>query len=554
MTYFKYDKGNAFLLDGQPYTGFLHIEGGKAFTGKVTDTFTRELSSKGNFLAEFYLRQLEFDVTEGDNTPASPFVLNSFDILNKTHLDQAFDQVDSNNLLVFKHLVIQNPDLFATNRTNTHFYGLSSTNADIRNNDVPSGKTSYTHIDPFSFDSDWYFLDNIISGDFIVDAYDNFLYFCSDGTTQYTISGSFVSYEPIVLVSAQPSTTFYIKQDSIDNKLFIVGLSSIDVLDLQNFINCQTFNILDSISLNIDPEFKHLVKIGRNIRTEVNNDTLFFRNKYSTELYGQVTFTTLGVDTILTLDIRDVDDLIIFLGKVGTDLYVGSFDPNSVSDTLQLDPIYQATETSQLLFSGVDSNVFFTLTDAVVQGRLLSKPSYPFGTTKSDTYFYLNDYLYGTARENWNEIQIKYNSNALPSNSFNNILFRSLPSGITQYLLTHNIGRIYVSKLLMDNTYLNSVPLDIARSYNGTNCSESSFGLFFNVTISNLVKDTLRLYGLAAETYSLSAGNVSKGILGDLQFELGNLYLNGNESINIVSIQRILSLINFIQNELISAA
>lgn len=552
ISYFKYDRGNAFLLNGQPYDGFIHIENGKAYTGKVADTFTRELSSTGNFLAEFYLREMEFDVTADDATPAAPFVLNSFDILNKTHLDQAFDRVNDNNLLVFKHLVIQNPNLFATNRTNTHFYGLSSTDADIRNSDVPSGKRSYTHIDPFSFDSEWAFLDNITSGDFIVDFNDTFLYFCTDGTTQYTLSGSFVTTEPIALLAAHPTSTFYIKQDTIDNRLFITSLTGIDILDLQNFINCQTYNILDSITIDIDPEHKDLVKIGRNIRTEVNDDILYFKNKYSTEIYDQVTFAILGVDDILTIDIREVDDLIIFLATVGTDIYFGSFDPSDRDNTYILEPISNVTVNSTLLFSSVDSNIFYTLTDAVIQGRMLTKPQYFFGTTKSDTYFYLDDYLYGTTRENWNQIQIKYNSNSLPSNSFNNLLFRTVPIDTTQYLLTHNIGRIYVSKLTMENTYVNSVPLNIQKSYTGTQCSESSFGLFFNVTISNLVKDTLRLYGLAAETYSLSGSTLTKGVLSDLEFEIGNLYLNGNESVNIVSIQRILSLINFIQNELIS--
>lgn len=552
ISYFKYDRGNAFTLDGLPYIGFFHVEEGKAYTDKVDSVAMRQLSANDNFLSEFFLNEMEFDVTEGSNTPASPFVLNSFDIMNKANLDQAFDRVNANNLLVFKHLVVQNPVLFPTNRTNTHFYGLSSTDADIRNDDVPSGKTSYTHIDPFSFDADWHFLDSITTGDFIVDANDNFLYFCSDGTTQYTISGSFVNYNPIVLLGTQASSVFYIKQDTIDNRIFMASLTAIEVYDLQNFLTCQTFNLLDSISIDIDPEFKNLVKIGKNIRTEVKDNTLFLKNKYSTELYSSVTFAELGVETITTLDIREVDDLLIFIGKNGTEYSFGIFDPEDREGTYQLLPIQNVNDDTQLIFSLVDSNVFYVSTDALIEGRLLSNPEFPFGKTQSSTYFYLQDYLYGTTDEAWGSIQIKYNSNALPSNSFNNILFRSFPRDVTQYLMTHNIGRIYVSKLNMESTYLNSVPLNIEKSYHGNSCSESSFGLFFNVAISNLVKDTLRLYTLAAETYTFSDAEVTKNVLTDLNFEIGNLYLNGNESVNIISIQRILSLINFIQNELIS--
>lgn len=554
ISYFKYDNGDAFLLNGQPYYGFFHISGGKAYTGKISDTFTEELSSSGNFLAEFYLRKFEFDVTSDNSEEAAPFVMNSFDILNKTHLDQAFNQINDNNLLVFKHLVIQNPELFDINRTNTHFYGLSSTDADIRNDDVPSGKSSYTHIDPFYFDSDWFFLDFITSGDFVVDANDNFIYFCTTGNTLYSLSGNFVSNEPIALLNAQVSDTFYIKQDTVDNKLFIVSLSGIDILDLQNFSRCQTYNVLDSISSITNPVYKHLIKIGRNLRTEVTASALLFRNKYSTELHSQVSFEELGVSEIVALDLRDVDDLVIFLGYVGADLHFGMFDPTDRENTYTLTRIYNISQNSSLTFSVNDSNVFYTSNNSLIQGRTLSNPAYEFGVTNESSYFYLKDYIYNLSREYWNTIQIKYNSNSLPSNKFNNILFKVGQYNDRQYLLTHNIGRIYASKLTMDSNYVASVPLNIQKSYTGVQCSESSFGLFFNVTVSNLVKDTLRLRGLAAETYTLSNGELTKNILSDIDIELQNLYLNGNESINIVSIQRILSLINTIQNELISGA
>jgi hypothetical protein len=552
ISYFKYDNGNAFSLDYRPYSGFFHVVDGKAYTGKTFTASSRELSSIGNFISEFYLNRLEFDITTSDGIKASPFVMNSFDILNKTNIDHAFDQINSNNLLVFKHLVIQNPELFKINRTNTHFYGLSSTDADVRNDDVPSGKRSYTHIDPFSFDSDWFFLDSITSGDFIVDSNDNFLYFCTTGQKLYTLSGSFASTQPLALINSKDSDTFYIKQDTVDDKLFIVSLSGIDILDLQNFTRCQTYNILDSITSITDPAYKHLIKIGKNLRSEISSNLLTFRNKYSTVLHSQISYEELGISEILALDLRDVDDFVIFLGYVGTDLYFGSFDPNDRSNTYKLSQIYNITSESTLAFSPNDSNVFYTSNNATIQGRLISKPQYQFGNATSSSYFYLKDYIYGTTREYWNRIQIKYNSNSMPSNSFNNILFRIIPSGDNQYILTHNIGRIYASKLQMDDNYIASVPLDIQKSYNGTKCSESSFGLFFNVTVSNLVKDILRLRSLAAETYSLNNGVLTKNVLPDLDIELQNLYLNGNESINIVSIQRILSLINNIQNELIS--
>lgn len=550
ISYFKYDNGNAFTLDGSPYSGFFHVIDDKAYTGKTTNTTTRLLSSRGNFLAEFYLNRYEFDVTYGETYKASPYILNSFDILNKSNIEQIFDKINENNLLAFKRLVIQNPNLFSITRNNTHFYGLSSTDADIRNDDVPAGKREICHIDPFSFDSEWNYLDNITSGDIVIDNNEGFIYFCSDGTTQYAISGSFVNRQPIQLISAELSDVFLIKQDTIDRKLFSVSLSSIKVYDLNEFFRCQTYTLLDEISVSISEPYKKLVKVGQNIRSEFNG-SLNIKNKYSSELFETFTLSQLGLDSLISLDIREVDDFIILLGKKNGEYVFGSFDYTDFT-TYTTKSIEFVSDLSELLISNIDSNVFYVLESGKVQGRLISKPTYYFGTTNEASYFYLPDYIYDQTSEYWNTIPIKYNSNSLPSNKFNNILLKSIPIETTQYLLTHNIGRIYASKLKLENTYLNSVPLNIEKSFSGVYCSESSFGLFFNTTILNLVKDTLRLYYMASEKYSLNQSNISKETLGDLSFEIQNLYLNGNESINVIAIQRILSLINLIQNELIS--
>ena len=170
-------------------------------------------------MADFYLNQLEFD-RSFNNIPTLEYnIPNTFDVLDITTISNYFDILNTNNLEVFKNLVVQNPKVFNVNQSNTHFYGLSSTDADSRNDDIPNAKNVYTHIDPFSFDSEWSFVDSIIAGDFLLDSRDNFLYFCSDGTNQYTLRGSFTEFGTLELVDSRPSPIFYIKQDDVDKKI-----------------------------------------------------------------------------------------------------------------------------------------------------------------------------------------------------------------------------------------------------------------------------------------------------------------------------------------------
>lgn len=550
--YFKYDDGNAFTLNGLPYTGFFFVSGGKAYTGKAPSSTQYELSAKNTFMADFYLNSLEFD-RGFDNIPELPYTTpNSFDILDISTLNTQLNVLDSNNLTVFKNLIIQNPNVFNINRTNTHFYGLSSTDADARNDDIPSAKNVYTHIDPFSFDSEWSFVDNIISGDFLIDRTDNFLYFCSDGVSQYTLKGNFSELDTLELLESNPTTVFYIKQDDYDQKIFMVSLDSIDIYDSTYFNLCQNLNFVDRITINVSSENKELIKIGKNIRTEFTNGVLYIKNKYSTDTIYTFSTSSLSSNTLLALDIRDSDDALIILSKNDTDYYISLVDGESFS-IINTSVILDAVEPYNVVFSIQDSNLFYLITNDDVQLRMLSNITYPVGSTKNADYFYLNDYIYGTTDEQYGTIPIKYNSNSLKSNFFNNILFKIRLKNAYQYLLTHNIGRLYVSKLEIDNNLVAAIPLDLEKSYDGVFCTESSIGFHLNTLVLNLVKDTIKLYTMAKYSLGFEGSELKISAIDDLTFEINNLYIHGNETINVNSLQRMFYLITDIQRQLISS-
>ena len=76
-----------------------------------------------------------------------------------------------------------------------------------------------------------------------------------------------------------------------------------------------------------------------------------------------------------------------------------------------------------------------------------------------------------------------------------------------------------------------------------------------NLKILNLLKDTINIATLV-EKVKPSTGDLANPTISviptpELNYELENLFLNGNENINVVSLQRIFTLINDLQKKLV---
>ena len=62
----------------------------------------------------------------------------------------------------------------------------------------------------------------------------------------------------------------------------------------------------------------------------------------------------------------------------------------------------------------------------------------------------------------------------------------------------------------------------------------------------------LNLYTKSTNYYVIEKNDVIFNKLGEITYEIDNLYLNGNETINILTINRILNLVNNLQKKLLS--
>lgn len=595
-SYFKYSSGEAFTLNNSNYIGFFHIVDGIPYTDKVYSVDMMELTPKSTFMSKFYMNLGSFNTVYKGIQGLSPYYSNVFDLLNKQGLDSALKFLDEGNLTDFKGNILGNPIVYRFEENGGFFYGLSG------NNDQINGKTNRYFTT--SFEEPWSFLDEIKTATFTVDTYDNFKYFSSNGTALYVLSGNFISPTPLVVVTSTdyhpyppvgPTDYVYgLYNDLQAQQLFFVKTNTVDIYDTSNFDDCGNLIIVDQIQLNTtstreyiwnladvkwgktpakwttkftidnsnNPQF---IKFGNNVRTSISNNKLYILNKHSSEIYKQISLSDYGVTEVLSLDVRNTDDNILLLYKKSNKLKVLYIDSEiGVLDDFELESIqildgytteYTPTiidvATYNIKFSDIDSDMFYIYNKFEYQTRFISNPIYPAGRLELNDLFYPLTYKWGEATIKYNLFYARWNYANDESNFYNNIVSTELAKNNKMYMLHQNIGRLFAMHQSPNDRFYNSIPLNLVANFNGTICSESTFGLYFNNSITNIVKDTVNMFIKSYGKFNIAEREVTVQKLDDLVQLSNDLYLNGNETFNVLSLQRIFLLINDLQSSLI---
>ena len=562
ISYYKYTDGEAFTINDIDYVGFFNVIDGKAYTGKKKTESSAELVPKQRFISEIYLKQLEFDSNYNQNVNLLTVSQEKFDIFTKTNLEKVIDTINLNNLNIYKSLVLQNPNFLSLTNANNHFYGLSSTSYDIRNNDDVYGKTVYSQIDPFEYSGIWAFLDNIKEGSFAVKNNDEFVYFCSDSTNTYILEGSFIDSSKKLTVLQENTSSDSIKHmlvDDIDLNIFQIKKDSIVLYEYEPFLNCGNLLQKDEIILQRDLIF---VKIGNSIRLEITNSDFYIKNKYSNDIFYKVDINTLNLGSILNCQVRMVDDLIAIISKNNNKFYVTYIDPEFPDKIInQFEMLYFEDASFNLLFSDIDSNIIILTFKDYVQVRFISNSTYPASTSSNYDYSrfnfrYLKDYIWNNNTLLYNfSNKIKWNSNSLKSNSYNNILVDTKNVGNSNYTIVHNIGRIYaIKKTASEDFKIFKIPKDLPKAFTNVGCSNSSFGLYLNNTLKNIVTDTITIFtnNECKSKMSLDGSSVIISELENIKISIENMFFNGNEQLNVSTLNRIFETIIEIQRKLIN--
>jgi len=513
---------------------------------------------------------------------------NVFDILNKTGIDELVNSVDTNNILCYKSLVLANPTVFKYEETSGRYYALSTTAEESSTGIFP--KEGIGDTIPFAATQYWKFLDDVTMGTFVVDSYENFKYICSTGTTDYILSGSFVSNVPLTKLYSYTNSPTYNKTHQIyndvdNNKLVFVRSDAIYVYDSSNYDDCNKLILIDKIPLKKSDTEEYLwnttfkpydnsntiiwnikypstaannpyfIKFGKNVRTALDVKTLLIQNKYSSDIYQSIDLASYDVGNILDLDIRSVDDCVILLNMKPDGLYAMFLDPLDVKNTISNKPLYSISSNiggQKIRFSDTDSNVFYTYNGKEYQSRYLSNPSYPSGRLETCDLKYRKTYLWNTTDETYNYIDLLWNLGNKSSNTYNNLLVSNISKYNKMYAIVHNIGRLYALNQNMNDRFLNSVPLDLVKYFDGVACGGTSIGLYLNISLQKILKDTLNLFNKAINSFTIEERKTIPRKLGEFIQTTGNFYMNGNETVNVIMLQRIMLTITNIQKTILS--
>jgi hypothetical protein len=564
ISYYKYTEGEAFTINGVDYVGFFNVIDGKSYTGKKKTTSSGELIPKQTFISEIYLRKLEFDSNYDNNINLMTISQEKFDIFTKTNLEKVIDVINLNNLKIYKSLVLQNPNFLNLSTKNTFFYGLSSTYSDIRNDDYSDdgigAKSVYTQIDPFEFGGYWGFLDNITNGTFSVNNNDDFVYFCTDNINTYTVKGSFT--DPSVKLtfdaSSNEDATRTVLIDDIDLNIFQIKEKSIVLYEYEPYVNCGTLLKKDEIFLQENLLF---VKIGNSIRLEITTSDFYIKNKYSNDIFYKINIDSLNLGVILNCQVRIIDDLIAVVSKNNNKFYITYIDPEFPTEFInQFEMLNFEDLTFDLLFSDMDSNIIILTFKEYIQTRFISNSKYPASASSNNNsklnFNYLKNYFWNTNTLLYNPSNnIKWNSNSLKSNSYNNILVDIKNIGGVTYSMIHNIGRIYVIKKNASEDFkIFKIPKNLPKSFNAIECSDSSFGLYLNNSLKNIVTDTINIFTNNECKIKLSedGSDIIISELQNIKISIENMFFNGNEQLNVLTLKRIFETIVEIQRKLIS--
>lgn len=341
INYFKYTSGNAFTLSGVDYKGFVNIDENTPFTGRVKNSFSKELSSKDNFLARSILEKREFD-----NSPSSftTNVVNSLEysprnVLSNDFLKKNFTILYKNNLSLFSlGQVYNNSYLDTTNfkdeQTLGGFFGLSSTTIDDRDDDNKTFKnlSQPYQIDPFAGANklrfpDLFEMDNARRA--YVETYeDGFVYTVNTDSKTIAFSGNFSGeFEKIKNSSIQKDLEVITRCD-VDKANGLIyspslnedGLNYTTIYDRDIYRACQRLKVVDKIKTSTSKVINNNISFGKNYKVvqvidDNNNINLEISPNFTSEILATIPISIFNNPEYVKVESRFSDDLLLIVTK-----------------------------------------------------------------------------------------------------------------------------------------------------------------------------------------------------------------------------------------------
>jgi hypothetical protein len=365
--------------------------------------------------------------------------------------------------------------------------------------------------------------------------------------------------------------------------MFIVSNDDIRVYDISNFDVCSEPILVDRIALipttttpctwdnatdeydnydiswddiyfTVNPNNPKFIKFGLNLRTSLSSNVLTLYNKYSNDKIYIENLEKYQLGEIIAIDIREVDDCILILNKKSDGYYVCFFDSYNINNTLTNKPLYGLREDAsnyRINFAFEDSNVFSVSNSKEYHYHYISAPAYASGRLEIGDLRYDDKFIWNTTYEKYNLNPTFWNIDINGPNRYNNLSISTSNKFDKMFMIIHNIGRIYTVSQPMNSRFHNLITLELIKYFKYLDCSETSLGVNFNIVLSNILKDVLNMFNKSSSSANFTPlGFDLKEIINTMSNPV-NMHLNGNETVSVVALQRIMKEITDIQRKLL---
>ena len=341
INYFKYTPGNAFTLSGVDYSGFVNIDDGRPFTGRVKNSLSVELSSKNNFLSISILDKREFD-----NSPTA-FTTNTVksleysprNVLSNDFLKKNFNILYKNNLSLFSLGQVYNNSLLDTTNFKDEqsfggFFGLSSTTIDERNDDFKTLKNfNRTYqIDPFRGADESRFPDLSALDDtkkvYVETFDDGFVYTATTDTKTIAYSGCFTGQIEKIRNTAVQNDVSRLKRLDVDKANGLIfsptlegdDLNYTNIYDRDIFRACTRLKLVDKIKTSDFLVHNNNISFGKNYKVvqvidNENNVKLEISPNTTSEILATIPISSLDNAEYVQAESRYTDDLLLIVTK-----------------------------------------------------------------------------------------------------------------------------------------------------------------------------------------------------------------------------------------------
>ena len=572
ISYFKYTDGNAFTLDGEDYRGMINVVDNTAFTGSIKSSTSKILSSKQTFYSGFFLNTQNYVDPPTTSISAEISAVNVYprSILTINTLSDILNPLNTNNIKLFKAGMRYNPVYFNLSyrdqSTLPATYCLSSKSSTPITQRLPLHNLNLSEVGNSELDT---LLTNQQNyGSLFIALSNSFKYYNNNIVASGTVNKlSSIDISPGL--NSADFTHNFLSYDRYNDVMYQTNGITYTIYTYDFYSPNNAMFLVDKIDLTAQStttDFNNSV-YGRNYRSIIASDqgilNIEIYSLKDAQLQKTVTSEMLNLNSIARIAQRFEDDILVVLGVRGDELILQSYDivdlllGNIVASEVSLltfDQLFPESIPNDIELSNFDSDVVFfkyysgnNLTS--IQLRSLTSSRSPLAVYSIDNLSITNIQINSIFEEVTKNIELCYDI----------VMGTNTPSVLDiKFYPTEDLNNIVVSTdfIRTDNYPIieSIVPVDLKQNYSAYTTGDNSIGLTINSLLKSIIQDTVSLYYYFTEKYNsrifLDGDLYAFGVnlptaINDLVID--DLYVYGNESMNVSVLNRVLKKIYDIQ-------